>query len=69
MLIAGIIALLSFVGLILTFTSGLLTAGVDGIFILLVCLLSLVIFGGLAFSLAVKAGYIPLPARLRHDSK
>jgi hypothetical protein len=65
MLIAAILAILSLVGLILSVTSGLVTAGVDGLFIVLVCLLTLVIFGGLAFSMAAKNGYIPRPSKLR----
>lgn len=69
MLIAAILAILSLVGLILSVTSGLITAGVDGLFIVLVCLLTLVIFGGLAISLAVKNGYIPLPSRFRHNHR
>lgn len=69
MLIAAILALLSLAGLILSVTSGLLTAGIDGIFIVLVCLLTLAIFGLLALSMATKAGYIPLPSRLRGDNK
>lgn len=69
MLIAAILALLSLAGLILSVTSGLLTAGIDGIFIVLVCLLTLAIFGLLALSMAAKAGYIPLPSRLRGNHK
>lgn len=69
MLIAGVLALLSLVGLILSFTSGLVTAGIDGIFIVLVCLLTLAIFGLTSLSLAVKAGFLPLPARLRRSPK
>jgi hypothetical protein len=69
MLIAAILALLSLIGLILTFTSGLLTAGVDGIFMILVCLITLAVFGGIALSLGVQGGYIPVPARFRHNHK
>jgi hypothetical protein len=50
MLIAAILAILSLVGLVLTFTSGLATSGVDGIFLILVCLLTASIFGYQALS-------------------
>lgn len=63
MLTAAVIALLSLVGLVLTITSGLVTAGVDGLFAVAVCLLMLAIFGLLALSLAAKGGYLPLPGR------
>lgn len=69
MLISGVLSLLSLAGLILSFTSGLVTAGVDGIFIVLVCLLTFAIFGLITFSTAAKAGYIPVPARLRRSHR
>lgn len=69
MLIAAFLALVSLVGLVLSITSGLILAGVDGLFIVLVCLLMTAIFGGNALSLAAKAGYIPLPARFRKAHK
>lgn len=69
MLVAAAIAVISLVGLILSFTSGLVTAGVDGIFVVLVCLMVCAIFGLLALSLAAQAGYIPTPSRLRHEHK
>jgi hypothetical protein len=69
MLIAAILALLSLVGLVLTITSGLLTSGVDGLFLLLVCLLTGTIFGLIALSGAMQAGYIPAPARFRKAHK
>ena len=69
MLISGVLALLSLVGLILSITSGLVTAGVDGIFIVLVCLLTLAIFGLTTLSMAAKAGFLPLPGRLRRSHK
>lgn len=65
MLIAAFLSLLSLVGLVLSITSGLITAGVDGLFVVLVCLLMFVIFGGNALSIGVKLGYIPVPARFR----
>ena len=69
MLIAAFLALVSLVGLVLSITSGLISAGVDGLFVVLVCLLMAAIFGGNALSLAVKAGYIPVPARFRNAHK
>lgn len=69
MLIAAVLALLSLVGLVLSITSGLVTAGVDGVFIILVCLMTCVIFGGLALSMAAKNGNVPLPSRLRRGHK
>jgi hypothetical protein len=69
MLIPAILALLGLAGLILSITSGLVTAGVDGVFIILVCLMTMAIFGGLVLRLAVAAGYIPVPARFKASSK
>ncbi len=69
MLIAGVLALLSLVGLILSITSRLVGAGVDGIFIVLVCLMMLAIFGLMTLSMAAKAGLIPVPAAMRRDHK
>jgi hypothetical protein len=65
MLIAAFLALVSLVGLVLSITSGLIFAGVDGLFIVLVCLLMAAIFGGNALSTAARLGYIPVPARFR----
>jgi hypothetical protein len=50
MLIAAILAILSLVGVVLTITSGLATSGVDGLFLILVCLLTAAIFGFQALS-------------------
>ncbi|HVB33318.1 MAG TPA: hypothetical protein VNJ52_02925 [Patescibacteria group bacterium] len=69
MLIAAIVAVLSLIGLILSITSGLVTAGVDGVFIILVCLLTLAIFGLMFLEMAAKAGVIPMPGRFRRDHK
>lgn len=69
MLIAAILAVLSLVGLIFTIVSGLLTSGVDGLFLLLVCLLTGTIFGLHAFASAVQAGYLPGPACFRKAHK
>jgi hypothetical protein len=69
MLIAAVLSLLSLVGLILTIVSGLATSGVDGLFLILVCLLTGTIFGLIALSMAADAGYIPVPARFRKAHK
>jgi hypothetical protein len=50
MLIAAFLSLLSLVGLVLTVTSGLATSGIDGIFLILVCLLTAAVFGYQALS-------------------
>jgi hypothetical protein len=50
MLIASVLALLSLAGLVLTFTSGLALSGIDGLFLILVCLLTAAIFGYQALS-------------------
>jgi membrane protein DedA with SNARE-associated domain len=68
-LIAALISLLSLVGLVLSVTSGLITAGVDGLFIVLVCLLTGTVFGLLALFLAARAGYLPVPERFKSFSK
>lgn len=69
MLIPAILAVLSIIGLVLTVTSGLVTSGIDGLFMVLVCLLALAIFGGLALRSAADAGYLPIPARLKGSRK
>ena len=69
MLIAAILSLLSLIGLVLSITSGLVTAGVDGVFLVLVCLMTGTIFGLLALSMAAQAGYVPVPARFRKAHK
>jgi hypothetical protein len=50
MVIAAILTLLSLAGVVLTFTSGLATSGIDGLFLLFVCLLTAAIFGYQALS-------------------
>jgi hypothetical protein len=69
MLIAAILSLLSLIGFVLSITSGLITAGVDGVFLVLVCLMTGTIFGLLALSMAVQAGYVPVPARFQKAHK
>lgn len=69
MLIAAFLSLLSLVGLILTIVSGLATSGIDGIFLILVCLLTGTVFGLIALSAAAEAGYVPVPARFRKAHK
>lgn len=67
-LISACLSVLCLVGLVLSITSGLVTAGVDGLFVVLVCLLMAVIFGLNALSTAASAGF-PLPARFRKAHK
>jgi hypothetical protein len=66
MVISAILALLSLVGLILTFTSGLLTSGVDGLFLVIVCLATALIFGLQALSEAARMGLLPQRFRKAH---
>jgi hypothetical protein len=68
-LVAAVISLLSLVGLVLTVVSGLITAGVDGVFLVLVCLLTGTVFGLLALYLAAQAGFLPVPARFKSTEK
>lgn len=69
MLFPAILAILSLTGLIVSFTAGLVKAGIDGLFIMIVCLLSFVFFGSLTLSTAARNGYLPLPSRLRRDPR
>ncbi len=50
MLIAAFLSLLSLAGVVLTITSGLATSGIDGLFLIFVCLLTAAIFGYQALS-------------------
>ena len=65
MLIPAILAILSLAGLIISFTAGLVREGMDGLFIMIVCLSAFVFFGGVTLSTAARKGYLPLPSRLR----
>ena len=56
MLIAAILSLLSLIGLVLSITSGLVTAGVDGGFPVLGCLRTGAVFGRLALWMGAQAG-------------
>jgi hypothetical protein len=69
MIVCAILALLALVGLVWDIWSGLITSGVDGLMLLLVCLLIGSLFAGQAALLARDAGLIPanlpLPGRKR----
>lgn len=69
MLIAAFLALISLLGLILSITSGLIFSGIDGLFVVLICLLTGTIFGLMAVSMAIKGGHVPLPVRFRKAVK
>jgi hypothetical protein len=69
----ALVALLALVGLVWDVWSGLLTSGVDGLLILLVCLLIGGVFAGQALLVARKAGWLPgnlpLPGRKRASAE
>ena len=66
MVISALLTLLSLVGLVFTFTSGLIASGVDGLFLVLVCLLTAAIFGLQALSEAARLGFLPQSFRKAH---
>ncbi len=66
MVISALLTLLSLVGLVLTFTSGLLTSGVDGLFLVIICLFTALIFGLQALSEAARLGFLPQRFRKAH---
>lgn len=64
--ICGLATLAALLGIVFTVTSGLLTSGVDGLFVLLVCLLMMAVFGSQLLRLAQQANLVPTkPLRLR----
>jgi hypothetical protein len=69
MIICAILALLALAGLVWDIWSGLISSGVDGLMLLLVCLLIGGLFAAQAAFLARKAGLLPenlpLPSRKR----
>ncbi len=71
LIICAILALLALAGLVWDIWSGLLTSSVDGLMLLLVCLLVGGLFAGQAALLARKAGLrpgnLPLPGRKRGE--
>lgn len=69
MLIPAILAILSLAGLIVSFTAGLVREGMDGLFIMIVCLIAFVYFGGVTLSTAARNGRLPLLSRLRRDHR
>lgn len=60
--ICAFFILLAVLGAVWDFTSGLLTSGIDGIMLLIICLLILAIFGIMFLVELVGAGIIPVPA-------
>lgn len=64
-----VLALIALAGLVWDIWSGLLTSGVDGLLVLLVCLSVGGLFAGQAVLVAWKAGWLPqslpLPGRKR----
>ena len=53
--------LLSFLGIVWDIESRLLVSGIDGIMLLLVCLITLAIFGIMLLVVLVQVGVIPVP--------
>jgi outer membrane biosynthesis protein TonB len=58
-LICGLFVVLSFVGILWDFTSGLLTSGIDGIMMLFICLMMGGIFSLMILMMVHQAGLIP----------
>ena len=58
-LICGLFVVLSLVGIIWDFTSGLLTSGIDGIMMLFICLMMGGIFSLMILMMVHQAGLIP----------
>jgi phosphotransferase system glucose/maltose/N-acetylglucosamine-specific IIC component len=58
-LICGLFVVLSLVGIIWDFTSGLLTSGIDGIMMLFICLMMGGIFSLMILMIVHQAGLIP----------
>jgi hypothetical protein len=60
--ICALFILLAILGAVWDFTSGLLGSGIDGILLLIVCLLALAIFGIMLLVELVGAGILPKPS-------
>jgi len=60
--ICAFFILLGILGAVWDFTSGLLGSGIDGILLLIVCLLALTIFGTMFLVELVGAGILPKPS-------
>jgi len=54
---------LSLIGIVWCFTSGLLASGVDGILLVIICLMIAGVFALQIFLIALQAGWIKLPSR------
>jgi uncharacterized membrane protein len=55
--------ILSLVGIVWCFASGLLASGVDGILLVIICLMIAGVFALQIFLIALEAGWIKLPSR------
>src|SRR5580700_9736623 len=64
-LICGLFAVLSLVGILWDFTSGLLTSGIDGIMMLFICLMMGGIFSLMILMMVHQAGMLPF---FRHSA-
>jgi type IV secretory pathway TrbL component len=67
--ICGVFILLALWGIVWDFTSGLLTSGIDGIMLLIVCAMMAGIFFLIMVMELTKSGIIPTPALLRPAPK
>jgi ABC-type uncharacterized transport system permease subunit len=61
--VSVVFIVLALVGVVATFTSGLLGAGIDGIMLISICLVVVLAFTIELFMLALDAGWIKLPAK------
>jgi len=62
-LISLFFLLLSLIGILWCFTSGLLASGVDGILLVIICLMMAGVFALQIFLIGLQAGWIKLPSR------
>jgi len=67
-LISLFFLLLSLIGILWCFTSGLLASGVDGILLVIICLMMAGVFALQIFLLGLQAGWIKLPSRDKKDA-
>lgn len=59
---------LSVIGIVWCFISGLLFSGVDGILLIIICLMIAGVFALQIFLTALQAGWIKLPSRPKKDA-
>lgn len=62
-IVSVIFLVLALIGIVATFTSGLLGSGIDGIMLISVCLVVALAFALELIFLALDAGWIKLPAK------